>query len=208
MGQQASFWIIMRNTFKCGQVSWEMKSHFYSVQLLTEFTWIIVNALYYAATAEARLVWLQQTRVYHGLNYSASWMGLLCSALWCTAGFAMGTWARSFRKGRDFITELFFGLGFLVKERSATCSILKNKIKKCQNIAVSKFLEEFHGLCSKSSWMFVLLFSQNRVFILLSNYCAETKNVFEGIYNIFILCLQTPVRGMQEESLSLSTKQS
>lgn len=28
MGQQASFWIIMKNTFVCGQVSWQMKSHF------------------------------------------------------------------------------------------------------------------------------------------------------------------------------------
>lgn len=66
----------MRKTFMAGQVSRQMKSRFWSVGLLAEFPWIIVNALCSAATGEAGLVWLQQMHLYQGFNYPASWTGL------------------------------------------------------------------------------------------------------------------------------------
>lgn len=75
IGWQKRFWIITRKTFMAGLVSRQMKSHFWSAGLLTEFPWIIVNALCSAATGEAGLVWLQQMHLYQGFNYPDSWIG-------------------------------------------------------------------------------------------------------------------------------------
>lgn len=166
----------MRKAFMAGQVSRQMKSHFWSVQLLTEFPWIIVNAPCSAATGEAGLVCLQQMHLYRGLNYPASCIGLWCWALCCTAGFARGTRARSFGESGDFITKLFFDLGFQLKKEVLPPLFRGEKKKGIVAIKLNA-MKNFKDYvanpveCLRS-------FFQSRVFHLLSNYWAEQRTYF------------------------------